>query len=349
VIDFRYHLVSIVAVFLALAIGIVLGSTELQGPVYNLLNHTTSSLQSQLANVSNARDQLQGELDADNGLIQANETELLSGKLTGQRIAIITEPGASSNVISGINSAAKLAGATVIDQINLTPKFFDSSEPTADTLITMNSSVAGRAGIQLDNTASNQQTGAAQAGAAKVLASEILTKASATGASEQPSSTTTTASDAQSALNSYAGANFLTTTTESDTQATLAVIVTPQNIPPGLSQDPLSEDLGPFAQALNAVYNTPTVVVGTAAGSVAGSPISELRATGGASQVSTIDDADTLRGQIVAMQALYIELNGGSAGSYGIDSGSPDPSVTPSASASSSPSSSPSDSKKPKK
>ena len=28
-IDFRYHLVSIVAVFLALAIGIVLGSTEL--------------------------------------------------------------------------------------------------------------------------------------------------------------------------------------------------------------------------------------------------------------------------------------------------------------------------------
>ena len=31
-IDFRYHLVSIVAVFLALAIGIVLGSTELEGP-----------------------------------------------------------------------------------------------------------------------------------------------------------------------------------------------------------------------------------------------------------------------------------------------------------------------------
>jgi hypothetical protein len=29
VIDFRYHLLSIVAVFLALAIGIVLGSTEL--------------------------------------------------------------------------------------------------------------------------------------------------------------------------------------------------------------------------------------------------------------------------------------------------------------------------------
>jgi len=55
VIDFRYHLVSIVAVFLALAIGIVLGSTELQGPVYNILSRTTSSLQGQLANVSSQR------------------------------------------------------------------------------------------------------------------------------------------------------------------------------------------------------------------------------------------------------------------------------------------------------
>ena len=47
-IDFRYHLVSIVAVFLALAIGIVLGSTELQGPTYNLLNQTTAKLQNEL-------------------------------------------------------------------------------------------------------------------------------------------------------------------------------------------------------------------------------------------------------------------------------------------------------------
>ena len=31
-IDFRYHLVSIVAVFLALAIGIVVGATALKGP-----------------------------------------------------------------------------------------------------------------------------------------------------------------------------------------------------------------------------------------------------------------------------------------------------------------------------
>ena len=32
-IDFRYHIVSIVAIFLALTIGIVVGTTALNGPV----------------------------------------------------------------------------------------------------------------------------------------------------------------------------------------------------------------------------------------------------------------------------------------------------------------------------
>ena len=32
-IDFRYHLVSIIGIFLALAVGIVLGTTALNGPV----------------------------------------------------------------------------------------------------------------------------------------------------------------------------------------------------------------------------------------------------------------------------------------------------------------------------
>ena len=347
-IDFRYHLVSIVAVFLALAIGIVLGSTELQGPVYNILSHTTSSLQSQLANVSGQREQLEQEDNAADSFIQANETELLTGQLTDQRIAIVTEPGAQASVVSGIIAAARVAGATVTDQINLQPKFFDGSNTTSDTLISMNSSLAQSAGIQLDSSSTSPQ-----AGAATVLASEILTKTAPAGSTDQStSSTTTTSTEAQSALQSYAGAGFLQTSGGVPaTQATLAVIVTPQTIPAGASEDTLGQDLGPFTQALAKVNNTPTVVVGSAAGSVAGSPIAVLRGTGVASQVSTIDDADTLRGQIVAMQALHIELIGGSAGSYGIDSGSPYPSVTPSPSATASASSSPSTSasKKPRK
>ena len=52
-IDFRYHLVSIVAVFLALAIGIVLGSTELQGNTIDVLR-TSSELAEEPARPSSA-------------------------------------------------------------------------------------------------------------------------------------------------------------------------------------------------------------------------------------------------------------------------------------------------------
>ena len=47
-IDFRYHLVSIVAVFLALAIGIVLGSTELQGNTIDVLRTSSNLLKNEL-------------------------------------------------------------------------------------------------------------------------------------------------------------------------------------------------------------------------------------------------------------------------------------------------------------
>ncbi|MFN2523414.1 MAG: copper transporter, partial [Mycobacteriales bacterium] len=37
IIDFRYHLVSIIAVFLALALGIVVGTTALNGGIVDTL------------------------------------------------------------------------------------------------------------------------------------------------------------------------------------------------------------------------------------------------------------------------------------------------------------------------
>lgn len=342
-IDFRYHLVSIVAVFLALAIGIVLGSTELQGPVYNALHSANSSLHNQLSNANNQLQAAQQEAGADSAWIQAVQTDYLHDKLAGQRLLVITEPGAQAAVVNGIATAARAAGATVTGQINLQPRFFDGSSTTAVALSQINTALAQSDGIQLDSSSSSSP----QQGAAEVLASEILTKASTTGGIQQASNTQTAA--AQTALAPYAQANFLTTSGQPATQATLAVIVTPQTVPADGITDTLAQDLGPFAQALAKVYTSPTVVAGSAAGSVAGSPIAVLRSNGVASQISTVDDADTPRGQITVIQALQIALNGGSAGSYGVNAGNSYPNITPTASASPAASASATPSKKPKK
>ena len=60
-IDFRYHLVSIVAVFLALAIGIVLGATQLQRQTVDVLQSTSNSLRNQLSAASAERDSYQAQ------------------------------------------------------------------------------------------------------------------------------------------------------------------------------------------------------------------------------------------------------------------------------------------------
>jgi hypothetical protein len=75
-------------------------------------------------------------------------------------------------------------------------------------------------------------------------------------------------------------------------------------------------------------------VVGSTAGSGAGSAISVLRSSSVSSQVSSVDNADTMIGQISAMWALANQLGGAKANSYGISGASavsPVPSAVPSA------------------
>jgi Copper transport outer membrane protein, MctB len=330
VIDFRYHLVSIVAVFLALAIGIVLGSTELQGPAYNFLNQTTSKLQNELGQVTSQRDAAQQQATEGEMYAQAVAPAMLHGLLTGHRLLIVTEPGAQPSVVSGISNAAAAAGATVTGQINLQPKFFDSSGTAQDSLNQTTVAVAQPGGIQLDSSATYQQQ------AAQVIASEILSAVPGSAATRSAGGGTTT--DAATMLQAYAASQFLSTTGQPATPATLAVVVTPQNPPSDGSSDQLDQVLIPLVQEL-AAKSAATVVVGSSTGSGAGSPIAMLRSNNLSSQVSTVDDADLAAGQTAAMQALAVRLAGGKAGSYGFTANgasaiAPTPAPTPTASAS---------------
>lgn len=334
-IDFRYHLVSIVAVFLALAIGIVLGSTELQGPAYNLLDKTTSKLQSELGQVSSQRDTAQQQATEGEMYAQAVEPTVLHDLLTGQRLLIVTEPGAQSSVVSGISSAALAAGASITGQINLATKFFDSSGTAQDSLNQTTLDVAQAAGLQPDSSATYQQQ------AAQVIASEILDKADSSSAGKPPADQAT---EASTMLQAYAASQFLSTTGQPSSPATLVVVVTPQNPPSDGSADQLDQVLIPLVTEL-AAKSSATVVVGSSAGSGAGSPIAVVRSNNVSSQVSTVDNADLVAGQTVAMQALAVGLAGGKAGSYGFTANgasaiAPSPAPTPSVSASSTPSTS---------
>ena len=264
-IDFRYHLVSIVAVFLALAIGIVLGATNLRGGTLDLLQSTNDSLKNQLTAAQAARDGYLSQSSAAEQYLQSAEPTLLAGQLKGENLVIITEPGAQGSVVDGIKQAATLAGATVTGEVALQPKFNDISGANQSSLGSINNSIASQDGATLP-TGSNPQT-TYQQQAAHLIASAIL-------------ASTTTAiapTDAQQILSAYAQGGYLTVSPAGapTAPAQLAVIVTPESAPADGQNDPANQVLLAVAQEF-AGASAATLVAGSTSSSA--QPGSAIRA-----------------------------------------------------------------------
>ena len=329
-IDFRYHLVSIVAVFLALAIGIVLGSTALQGDTLDVLRSENNSLTNQL-NAARTQvgsySQLAGASDT---FLQTAEPKLLSGLLPGEKVLLVTEPGAPSGITGGIEKAAGYAGASIAGTVALQPKFNDLSGTTRSSLAAINQQLAAADGTVLD-TATDQAT-VYQQEAAQLIATAVLNLADG--------QLGLTVAQAQTLLSAYAKAGFLTTSGAPWNRATLAVIVAPASAPSDGQNDQANQVLLALA-AQFAEASAATVVAGPVTSSASSSSaISALRGSGVSGQVSSVDNADTTLGQISTIWALADQRTGGKPNSYGISGASavspsvpsPVPSDTPTAS-----------------
>jgi Copper transport outer membrane protein, MctB len=343
VINFRYHVVSIVAVFLALAIGLVLGATELQGASINLLTRTNDSLHNDLDAAQARNGTLQAQVAAEEAFAQDDEARLLGGLLAGQRVVVVAAPGAPGSVINGVTSAVQRAGASVTGQVNLQPKLLDTSQSNQTFLSQLVTQL-----VEPDGTAPN---GTPLQQAAQLLGGAILTKtdpsdtsSGGTSSHNQTDSGTGTVNGStpsrQGVLSSYATAGLLSvsgplSSSQSSVPATLAIVVIPATLPPGGDNDPANLGLITLAQEFNTA-GLGTVMAGSIMGSGAGSAINALRSSSVAAQISTVDNADTVVGQITTVQALQQALTGHKSGSYGEDAGAsaaaPDPAPSPAAS-----------------
>jgi cell division protein FtsB len=99
VIDFRYHVVSLVAVAHRLRLASCLGSSVLSGPLYDNLNKTTDQLRQE-------RDQLRGDisdLQRDKNyaakFTRAHAPTAVSQRLTAERVVIVALPGAQKGTL----------------------------------------------------------------------------------------------------------------------------------------------------------------------------------------------------------------------------------------------------------
>ena len=324
-IDFRYHIVSIVAVFLALGLGLLVGATALQPTALGGLISLSQREHQQIGAALATNRQLNRQLDSNDQWAQANAPQLLHGLLAGERVVVVEAPGASSQVVSGVSDALAEAGATVSGQVQIQDKFFDVSRATQQQLTQL---------AQRFTPVAVSLQGSPVAQASQAIAGAILTR---DGAGQPVAGQRDSASAAL--LSGFGAEGFLAVNGQPDARATLAVVIIPDTPQSTSISNPQSQRLVTLAQQLN-LAGQGTVVAGSVDGSGPGSVIDVMRNGGRAGHLSSVDNANRTIGQIVVAQALAEQLRGVS-GSYGATSSAasaaPSPAPTPSASVQSAP------------
>jgi hypothetical protein len=317
VIDFRYHLVSIIAVFLALAVGLVLGATALSGPALSTLQRLEKTVSRNNSALLREKQALANQISADQTFAAAAAPRLLPGLLTGEKVVLVQTYNAVPTVAPGLTTALRQAGAKVTGTVTLNAPFLDTSGANEARLKDLAYSLARTYGVPLPAELPGN-VGAQQA-AAKVLAASLLTS----------NGTVLSSADSHGILTGLSSqGGYVTASPNAIRPADLAVLITPGGPPSNLG----SEVLVATAVALrNASRNSGTVMVGAVQSIGAPTPIS---AENNPPQVSTVDFADTQSGQITTVWALRQLLDGKPPAQYGIGTQAvptpaPTPSVTP--------------------
>lgn len=121
-INFRYHVVSLTAVFLALAVGLVLGSTVLNGPMLDALENRVNTLGRDNSQLREQVSFLEQEVDREQDFAVEAAPYLLTDALTDRRVAVVVLPN-GEDYVEGVVDSLVLAGADITGAVTLTDKF----------------------------------------------------------------------------------------------------------------------------------------------------------------------------------------------------------------------------------
>ena len=124
-IDFRYHVVSLVAVFLALALGVLLGTTQLSGTLTDDLRGQVSSLTTDRRDLQGEVKALQGRAKDDDAVTASLAPRLVSGVLRGTDVVLVATPQAADATTDGVQKMLEQAGARVTGRVQLTDDYAD--------------------------------------------------------------------------------------------------------------------------------------------------------------------------------------------------------------------------------
>ncbi len=126
-IDFRYHLVSIISIFLALAVGIVLGAGPLQGNLGSQLTDQVSALRIEKQDLNDRLAASQRRVGASDEYAKAVSNRVVDRRLAGHGVVVIVLPSAESTMVDLLEETLTRSGATLRGTVSINTEWFDPS------------------------------------------------------------------------------------------------------------------------------------------------------------------------------------------------------------------------------
>ncbi|HET6626963.1 MAG TPA: copper transporter [Nocardioidaceae bacterium] len=299
-ISFRYHIVSIVSVFLALAIGVALGGGPLKGEVDNTLVEQVEADRKAKAAFQDEISDLRSTNEFTDAFAANVAPGLLDKRLQGRPVTLITLPGADEKAVSSLTQLIGIAGGTVAGTVRAGEGLVDPG----------NKQLVDELGSQLldgtpDVTVADDASGYERMGA--LIARAVATDEDAGAPVDDAAS---------SILSGLSTANLMSADGELDRRGSLVLFVAG----PGTGSADQRQGANTIVTALATAIDAQTdgvVIAGPVGTARANGLLDAVRANVAAARdVSTVDALGRQAGQVVTVLALSEQARG-EAGQYG--------------------------------
>ncbi|OMC20988.1 copper transporter [Mycobacterium colombiense] len=305
-ISLRQHALSLAAVFLALAVGVVLGSGFLSDTLLSSLRDEKRDLNTQISGLNDQKNVLNEKLSAANNFDTQLAGRMVHDALGGKTVVVFRTPDAKDDDVAAVSKFIGQAGGTVTGTVSLTQEFVEAN--SAEKLQTVVNSSVLPAGQQLSTKLVDQGS---QAG--DLMGIALLANANpAVPAVDDVQRNTVLAALRDTGFITYEATDHMGA-------ANAALVITGGSLPQDAGNKGVS--VARFSAAL-APHGSGTLLAGRDGSATGGAAVAVTRADAGMnSAISTVDDVDAAPGRITAVLGLHDLLGGGHAGQYGTGHG----------------------------
>ncbi|HEY2084471.1 MAG TPA: copper transporter [Mycobacterium sp.] len=300
-ISLRQHAISLAAVFLALAVGVVLGSGLLSNTMTSGLRDETRNLHNQVNSLNDEKRVLNGKLASANAFDAQMAARMVHDAMNGKSMVIFRAPDAQDEDVDAVSKIVGQAGGAVTGTVSLTQEFVDAN--SAEKLRSVVNASVLPAGAQLGTKLVDQGS---QAG--DLLGIALLIN-------RDPAVPPVDDAQRDTVLAALRDTGFIGYGNQHVGAANAAAVITGGSLSNDAGNQGVS--VARFAAAL-APHGSGVVLAGRDGSSDGPAAVGVARADATVTPViSTVDDLDAESGRVTAVLGAADLINGGRTGQYG--------------------------------